>query len=69
MIWEPWYKYQINFTQDRLQIDEPPCKSCANWAPHRQYDKYGKYTGVRLCCSETMHWDFSCYREIKNKTK
>ena len=57
--WEPWKEYADD--AEILPIEEPPCKYCIFWHPHREYNSMGSFTGIRCCTSYAMHHDFSCY--------
>lgn len=62
--WEPWVTYRAN--APILPISEPPCKDCAHWRPIVIFDKYGNFDGVRMCQSDKMLDDFSCYVQRKD---
>jgi hypothetical protein len=46
-----------------LPFDEPPCKECAFWKPHRKVNEKGEAMGIRCCIADEMHHDFSCFKE------
>lgn len=62
--WEPWKIFKdINC---ELPIEGPPCSKCAFWKPLTMYMSTSqeiKFDGVRLCHSENMERDFSCFRK------
>ncbi len=61
MNWEPWATFRE--TVERLPIDEPPCKNCRYFRPHRRYSERGDFVGVRCCVANAMQSDFSCFEE------
>jgi hypothetical protein len=60
--WEPWIEFDRAI--DVLAIDEPPCRHCREWIPHRKYDRSGNFSGIVCCVSDDMWPDFSCYKPI-----
>mgnify|MGYP001560572136 CR=1 FL=1 len=48
-----------------VNVSAPPCAHCKHWSPQVLFrpTPFGiKSDGVRLCHSEDMHHDFSCYK-------
>lgn len=66
---EPWNKFAIQI--DKIDIQEPPCKSCEFWDPKRIFrkDRLGEfhYNGIRCCHAFTMMHDFSCFKPKKQQ--
>ena len=64
------YQPRIDFNNPPETLDiKVPCESCAHWNPQRDFYHTGtgyKFNGVRLCHTNEMTNDFSCYKE---KTK
>lgn len=46
----------------------PPCAGCLNWRP-RPILLMGKCRAVKMCDSEQMMADFSCYRPREKATR
>jgi hypothetical protein len=61
--WDPKEQYYREFLYDlKEEMPEPPCKWCKYWKPHRQYNSYSYYIGVRCCISPNgQRFDFSCF--------
>ena len=71
---EPWND-TVEVTIPKLSINEPPCTNCKYWDPSYEFiqHKPNELTsnGVRLCWSNSMEEDFSCfvlkaYKETKH---
>lgn len=61
MQWKPWDDFKAD--PERLPIEEPPCRSCKHFRPHRTFTQTGRFNGVVICANigEQCN-DFSCYR-------
>lgn len=46
-----------------VPVSEPPCKTCEFWKP-RKSDLWKEHY-FRMCWSNKMDFDFSCYRSIE----
>ena len=62
MEFEPWNLFKLGEIIKPLNIEEPPCKYCAFWSPRALSDSDGEYIGVKLCTKDSMHHDFSCFK-------
>lgn len=60
--WEPWKQYE-DVTPPMLPIVEPPCRTCKFFKPHATFGPNGNFSGVRICISQEMFHDFSCYKQ------
>ena len=60
MKFEPWNTH--NKPAPVLDVPRPPCEDCEQWHPHQVFGKRGEHAGVRLCISDEMYNDFSCFR-------
>jgi hypothetical protein len=51
----------------KLEIAEPPCKTCRHWTPRIKTDETGKFAGIVCCSAKKMHRDFSCFEDSEPK--
>jgi len=68
MKWLPWKDctYDIEAKNEGEPINDPPCKHCVHWNPQVQFNSGLQgliYDGVRLCHSDDMEHDFSCFTD------
>jgi hypothetical protein len=56
----PWDDFK-HIEEPQIPIDEPPCKYCIHFKPVVMHQETLNI-GVRLCHTNEMYRDFSCYR-------
>jgi hypothetical protein len=61
-------KNKIRFKYPRkillpIEIGEPPCKNCSHWMPRVGDIREDEIISVRICWSENMRSDFTCFEE------
>ncbi len=67
MIWhdltmEMEEKFRLWKKSFKLNIFSPPCPLCKHWDPKLNM-RQENYDGFRLCWSDEMHPDFSCFKD------